>query len=61
MYIHFRPTVEAGSNIPGENLVISILKVSVLLLSDWVNQLVLVKVDDFMQVCQIGAQCNEFT
>ena len=35
--------------VPGEDLVVSILKISLLLFPDWVHQLVLMKVDDLVQ------------
>ena len=44
----------AHSDLPWQYLVVAMLEIPLLLLSDWVDQLILMKVEYFMEVAEIG-------
>ena len=57
----FKKHLSLNTSLPRYDLVISILKVSILLLPDWVNQLVLMEIRHFPTMPQVWSEGYEFS
>ena len=57
----FSYTIMIRHAVPGEDLVVSILEVSLLLFPHWIHQLVLVEIDNLVEGCKVRSQSNQLT
>ena len=57
----FHHCVKTETLLPWQNLVVSVLEVSLLVFADRINQLVLMEVEDLLQSCQIRSESHQLT